>query len=205
MKIATSIFLTLIPFVLGQSAFAQSIKDVNVVSIPDVTVSNLPAVQDVNVVSIPDVTVSNLPAIQTVDGTINIGDFPGRRLVVFSRECTVPVGSTNCDVTDIPPAPSGSIYVFSRVWNSNNAYPDGANLLFFMSAPDANSSTTNFVVFRSMTPAISFGSPSGNFKLDTEFNIQATAVSTIRVIFPSPVQFQSRVPFVFQAELVPLQ
>jgi hypothetical protein len=186
MKFAQSFIATLCLLAFGQSVFAQSIKDVNVVSIPDVTVSNLPDTQ-------------------TVDGTINIGNVPGRRLVVFSRECTVPVGATNCDVTDVPPAPSGSIYVFSRVWNSNSAYGNAANILFFMSAPDTSSSTTNFLVFRSMTPAFSFGSPSGNFKLDTEFNIQATAVNIIRVIFPSPVQFESRVPFVFQAELVPLQ
>ena len=194
MKFTSSIFLTLILLVVGQSAFAQQIKDVNVVNIPDM-----------NVVSIPAVTVSNIPATQTVDGTIDIGNFPGRRLVVFLRECTVPIGSTNCTVTDVPPAPSGSIYVFSRIWNGSNVYSIPADIFFFMSAPDEGSSTTNFTVVRSMTPLIHFGTQSSSFKLDTEFNIQATAVNSIVPSFKEPAQFETLVPFFFQAEIVPLQ
>ena len=72
MKIATSIILTLILLLMGQSALAQAVKDVNVVNNPAVTVSNLPAVQTVD----GAVNVANFPAIQPVSGTVNIGNMP---------------------------------------------------------------------------------------------------------------------------------
>ena len=129
---------------------------------------------------------------------------PARNFVVFSGECLVIAGTTSCDFVDLPPAPSGSIYLFSRVWNANFAYPEAANVLFSLESPGMDPQL--HVVFRSMEPILNFGSISSRFfRLEAEFGYQATAITRVAVVFPSPVSADLRVPFVFQAEVVPLQ
>jgi hypothetical protein len=81
MKISVSIILTVILLPVGESAFAEKVKDVNVVSIPAVTVGNL-------------------PESQTVEGTVNIGNLPATQSVLVENEVTNPVPT---EITNLEP------------------------------------------------------------------------------------------------------
>ncbi len=99
MKISVPIILTVILLPAGQFAFAEKVKDVNIVNTPAVSVINL-------------------PESQTVDGTVDIGNLPVTQSVLVENEATNPVPT---EITNVEPIP---VEVIGGIPNGQN----GGNL-----------------------------------------------------------------------------
>jgi len=197
--------------VVSNTALADPTKDVNVVNTPTVNVGNLPATQPIS----GSVSVSNNPeaplAVEIENGAANPipvsiqagSPTPGvRNLITLFGRCTVPSGGKTCAVLDIPPAPPGTIYVLRYVSTSNMGYETAANVLFSLQSRNLDGSGSPYLVFRSMKPFAIFGTEK-SFNLDIDLHFHATAVNSINVLFPDVVEFDRRVPFEIQAEVVP--
>lgn len=124
---------------LSAPALSQTIKDVNVLTMPPVNIGNTPL--DVNVANTPNVTVANPVQVQ---GTVNISPGP---LNPYQEQVSVPDSST-CGNTcnfDFPVVPDGYRLVLTHVAAQLGATAsvvvvEAGNATLFASVPYAGSS-----------------------------------------------------------------